>query len=225
MNIDLTETSISRATEKIFDKIEEIEAIEAVAAMEKNDFQVFSDVRKDELKSLRRKAMELNEFQADFLELKDEMKKFKENTFPSVMHDLVKDKASMFYSQLDCRKGLHRNSKEFKRMAEALRVVMLWDTTEMKAELQKCSDSPKRIEDALEVLKKEANNYLEAKYKQKRPNPSALRQTRLAMAESILKFAEDGLEQMKILPSRKVAPQQQPAKEATAQKNAPEKVM
>ena len=51
-------------------------------------------------------------------------------------------------------------------------------------------NKPEKIQEALQNLKDNANKYLEAKHKQNRTNPSALRNTRLQFAESLVIFAD-----------------------------------
>ena len=54
------------------------------------------------------------------------------------------------------------------------------------------------MQEALEALKQASESYLDAKKEQRRPFPSALRQTRLALAESIIDFAERSVEQLSL---------------------------
>lgn len=213
LNVELTEESIYKATDKIY---QEIDNLEAVAEIEQKEGQVFSNQVKSDLKSLRKKAMELAEFQTEFLQLKEETKQLQKEMGPGTLQDTIMDKASMYYSQIDCKKGLHINSKEFKRMSEALRVVKLWGTDEINEGLKKYKNPPKTIEEALELLKTEAAHYLDAKAKQNREYESALRKTRLAFAKSIVKFADESLEKMQLLPSKEAAVEQS-GKEAAAQ--------
>ena len=219
LNVKLTYDSINRERDKISKELDDIKI--ALSARKDENQKKFPNVTKKDQVDKNLKRIELNQLLREFYELHDEVDALKAEMKPETLRAAVKEKANMFYTQIDCRSAEHENSQEYEEMKNALKIVTYWNTREIKEELAEMEDAPQTIEKAVENLKKAADRYLEVKGKQFRPFPSALRQSRLAMAQSISKFAEESIEQRQLLPSQKVVEQKQAANEVTVQQNQP----
>jgi hypothetical protein len=174
----------------------------------------------EELKVLESKFARFEKMVADAKTLKEEMNS-------RVVKGAVVDKVSILHEFTKLHKGNHKDSKEFKRMEAAFKIVEGWGSPEIIGELTKWENPPTTLQDALGVLKREADNYLKEKKEQWRPFPSELRTSRMTTAEMISGYVDSWLEDLQVLPPEKMAQINQPTQDAIAQskeaaKNAPE---
>ena len=102
-------------------------------------------------------------------------------TEKELFENKIKEAAKELLAKKDLRKGIHINSKEYKKMISALEKLANWD------------ENAGPLKDTLEELKNSASDYLIAKGRQDRKNPTALRNTRLEYGQLLIDFASEGV--------------------------------
>ena len=102
----------------------------------------------------------------------------------------IKKIAGEFLDKQNLNASNHTNSPEFASMIHALTILKNWPNIDSVCKDMPKDKQPSSLEDALGHLKKQAENYKEAKLKQKRFFTTAIRKTRLSMADSIINFAK-----------------------------------
>lgn len=169
-----------------------------------------------ELKEKRNRITQLIEIRRGLEKVKNELPDLKKQMFNASMESLIDD-AKMYHAQINCKKGLHRNSKEFDNMANALEMVANWNDPVKREQLAKNLTE----EQVFENLKVQTNNYLNAKKEQRRPIPSARRNSRMILANKLLELANEGIAKSHKLAYDKVAEQKEPTKQVTVKNNEP----
>ena len=178
--------SILASRKKIVNLAEELE--EAPESVEK-------------LEELEREKQHLNDLVVCWPELNEignEAKELSKTKPNEAILNNVMDNAARLYTQIDVRQGRHTNSKEFDDMIMALYYVANWDSPDTLKMLMDANDTWRDIGNMLKVLKLTAQTYLDEKNSQHRPFPSAMRQSRLALAESLIEFVDESLERMSV---------------------------
>ena len=102
----------------------------------------------------------------------------------------MKAAASDFLEKQKLHAARHTNSPEFNSMINALNIIAEWPDVDKFWKDKPANEKPKTQEDAIDYLKKQAENYKKEKKKQRRFFTTELRKTRLSMADSIISYAE-----------------------------------
>lgn len=113
----------------------------------------------------------------------------KERLEPLDLDENMKRMAGEFLAKQKLHAARHTNSPEFNRMINALNIISAWPEID-KLWTGTLEEKPKSKEDALDYLKKQAEDYKKAKGRQRRIFKTELRKTRLSMADSIILCAE-----------------------------------
>lgn len=114
-----------------------------------------------------------------------------------ILDDVMKT-AVHLYDQTGIHQEGHTNSKEFDEMITALDLVAYWDSPDTLKSLMLAGDTYRSMDTMLKLLKLTAQTYLDEKHLQFRPFPTARRQARLALAESLIEFVDEQLEKMDV---------------------------
>ena len=110
----------------------------------------------------------------------------------------IKRIAGEFLDKQNLNASGHTNSPEFNRMIHGLNILKSWPEINEVCKDMPENEKPKSLEEALGYLKKQAEDYKEAKNKQIHIFKTAIYKTRMSMANSIIDLAKTTKKDMAI---------------------------
>lgn len=146
---------------------------------------------------------EVDKIQKEYDDVRKKTTELESKIKSDTIVDSIKEKASMLYEMCDLRSAGHTDSKEYTQMIAALDIVQGWNDPNASQEWRNREGAPKTLNEALQQLGEASKSYLDAKNAQWRPFPSALRQSRRSLAESVMDLAANSLGELK-LPGKEI---------------------